>query len=355
MARADHLRANPGFPFLSAADVGGVARFLDSRGWPPGGGRVASVGKAGEGNMNLTLRVGLVGGGRATVILKQARPWVEKYDFIDAPWERIVVEAGFYERVAAVPAVATMMPKLLASDAEARAALFEDLGRASDFTTVYVGEPILPEILAALARCARALHDATRLSAGESFDPLFENRDMRALNHQHIYVIPMDAANGIDLNGIEPGLADAAAELRGDAAYRARLTETGEHYLADVGEGSALLHGDFFPGSWLATADGPRVIDPEFCYYGDPAFDLAVAAAHLALAGRPFGEARAMLDAGGADLDESRLARYAAAEVMRRLIGVAQLPIPKGRLDRAALLRRSRLAMMNDSLETLWT
>ena len=43
----------------------------------------------GEGNMNYTLRVRTNG---RSIILKQARPWVEKYPVIDAPDERAVVK-----------------------------------------------------------------------------------------------------------------------------------------------------------------------------------------------------------------------------------------------------------------------
>jgi 5-methylthioribose kinase len=39
-----------------------------------------------------------------------------------------------------------------------------------------------------------------------------------------------------------------------------------------------------FPGSWLKAADGLRVIDPEFCFLGDPEFDCGILAAHLMIA-----------------------------------------------------------------------
>ena len=351
MTRAEQIAANPDFPFLDAADAPGVARFLDERGWLERGESVAGVSKAGEGNMNLTLRVALEGGDRRSVILKQARPWVEKYDSIAAPWDRAAVEAAFYERVKNIDGVADRMPTLLASDADARALLMDDLGDARDFADVYAGGDLGPAVLERAADYARSLHDAT---AG-SPDPALANRDMRALNHQHVYQIPLDANNGLDLDAIAPGLADAASELRSDAAYVGKVKQTGDRYLAD---GRHLLHGDYFPGSWLRppTGHGLTVIDPEFCYCGDREFDLAVTVAHLALAARPIADAAALLDAyGRSDLDAPLLSRYAAAEVMRRLIGVAQLPIPPGRLDRPALLRRSRAAMTNDSWTDLWT
>lgn len=348
MTRAEQIAANPDFPFLDAVDAQGVARFLGERGWLGRGESVAGVSKAGEGNMNLTLRVALAGGDRSSVILKQARPWVEKYDSIAAPWDRAAVEAAFYERVKEMDGVADLMPSLIASDAAARALLMDDLGDASDFTDVYAGGDLDPVALGRVADYARALHDAT---AGDP-DTALANREMRVLNHQHIYEIPLAEENGLDLDAIALGLFAAASELRNDVAYVAKVKQTGTRYLAD---GRHLLHGDYFPGSWLRTG-GLTVIDPEFCFFGDREFDLAVPVAHLALAGRPRDDADALLGRYGApDLDQPLLSRYAAAEVMRRLIGVAQLPIPNDRIDRPALLRRSRGAMMSDSWIDLWT
>ena len=111
------------------------------------------------------------------------------------------------------------------------------------------------------------------------------------------------------------------------------------------------MHADYFPGSWLRTADGLRVIDPEFSFPGDPEVDLGCALAHLALAGQPRTRADRLLGAYSADgneLDPIWLARYAAVEVMRRLIGVAQLPLPPtdSTGHRCGLLERSKQAMI---------
>ena len=51
-------------------------------------------------------------------------------------------------------------------------------------------------------------------------------------------------------------------------------------------EGPSLIHGDLFPGSLLQTGSGElRIIDPEFCFCGDPEFDIGVFYAHLLLSG----------------------------------------------------------------------
>jgi 5-methylthioribose kinase len=83
--RVAERRAHPDFPWLEADDAPGIEHFLHARGWIADDERVLECGRAGDGNMNLTLRVRTAGG---SLILKQARPWVEKYDHIAAPWER---------------------------------------------------------------------------------------------------------------------------------------------------------------------------------------------------------------------------------------------------------------------------
>ena len=175
---------------------------------------------------------------------------------------------------------------------------------------------------------------------------------MRALNFEHIFVVPFAEDNGVDLEALEPGLAAAAAQLREDPELRRTVEETGEHYQRGK---ACLVHGDYFPGSWLRTGAGLRIIDPEFGFPGEPEIDLGCAIAHLALAEEPAARAKQFLDsyegAGpGAVVKKQAMARYAAAEVMRRLIGVAQLPIPPSqgpaRNRRKQLLARARRTML---------
>ncbi len=346
--KAQALRDNPDFPWLSAGDAASARRLLESLGIFTPHSRILSCDKAGQGNMNLTLRVRIQDGdGIRPVILKQSRPWVEKYDFIAAPWDRAISEMLFYQQIAALPDVASQMPRLLAADPATRTLALEDLGAASDLTSTYAGQRLPDITLRQLGRYLRSLHDGTRGSA----NPRLTNRAMRELNHQHMYVIPLQESNGLDLTSIDPALIPISQRLRGDAVYRQRVQETGERYLAD---GPALLHGDFFPGSWLQTDDGIRIIDPEFCFFGDPEFDLGICIAHLRLARLPWDQAERFLNGyDPASLNRQWLARYAACEVMRRLIGYAQLPLPTGQW-KAELLEASRRALLELNVANLF-
>ena len=354
--RAELIRARPDFPWLDPREPEALRRFLVAHRWLDAGEPIVSCDRAGAGNMNLTLRVATP---ERSMIVKQARPWVERYDHIAAPAERADVERRFYQRISTIAAVAARMPRLLGWDTAASVLVLEDLGAASDCSNAYAGEPLAAGELDELADYLRALHDETRGVP----DPAFANRAMRALNHAHIFEVPLMAENGVDLERYEPGLAAVAAMLRRDDTHAAFVAATGRRYLED---GPCLLHGDYFPGSWLRTVNGLRVIDPEFCFYGDPEVDLGCSVAHLLLASAGADAVTRFIaryrhgaaDATGGThraLIPSLLARYAAVEVLRRIAGVAQLPIPPSTGHRAGLLERARAAMVDGSLQPFLT
>lgn len=282
--------------------------------------------------MNLTLRLVTT---EKQFILKQARPWVEKYPAIEAPAERARVEAAFYQAVASRPGIRAAMPELLGRDAESGVLVLEDLGEAQDFTALYRGERLSERELEALVSFLRELHRPF-----PQREPLFENRAMRALNHEHIFRLPLVRENGLDLDRITPGLEGAARELKGDQSYVARVRELGVLYLKD---GPSLVHGDFFPGSWLKTAEGIRVIDPEFCFLGNAAFDLGVLLAHLHLSRQPPELSQNAIELYGGAAELVSIAKgFAGAEIMRRLIGVAQLPLDADLARKQELLALSK-------------
>ena len=287
---------------LDAAQPRAMSDHLRGLGWLATSEDVLSAERAGEGNMNYTLRVRT---NCRTFILKQARPWVEKYPHIQAPIERAVMEGRFYQLAATVPVLAAGMPKLLGLDEEAHLLCLEDLGAARDFTSLYSGSRLAPGELQMLLEWLAALHAAFR---GYEHKSQFANHAMRALNHQHIFVIPF---------------VDEA-----DSEFQSEVTRLGEIYL---GEGECLLHGDYFPGSWLQTASGVKIIDPEFCFFGPPEFDLGVLLAHLIFAG-----------SDAAQLQEPLIEKFAGIEIMRRLLGVAQLPLTLDARQKAMLLERAR-------------
>jgi 5-methylthioribose kinase len=342
--KEEFLKQHPEVFFLDAEDLAGLAVYLRKQNWIGESESLTGAGKAGEGNMNYTIRVTT---SARTLIVKQARPWVEKYPQIAAPRERAVVEGNFYRQISELSAVAGMMPSLLGFDAISGIIALEDLGEASDFTSLYAGESLPESALDQLADYLTNLHGAfVAATLGE----VFSNRAMRELNHQHIFDLPLRQADLLDLDSITDGLRLEAQALKDDKQYVETVTNLGRLYLPnDSNTGGVLLHGDFFPGSWLNTAAGVRVIDPEFCFVGPAEFDLGVMAAHLHLANQPSFLVDRLLARykASANFDLKLMWQFAGIEIMRRLIGVAQLPLSYGLERKSALLKMSRTLVIN--------
>jgi len=305
---------------------------------------VVRIEKAGEGNMNLVLRVTTQ---KQSFIIKQSRPWVEKYPQIAAPEGRLLVEAAFYEAVQSLPLVSSHMPALLHVDRVNRIAQFEDLGTASDFTTVYSSPSSVESYLQELCNWLSTLHSG---AFDENTRQLLANKEMRILNHEHIFHYPLLADNGFDLDSITPGLQAEGDRLKQNVRFVEAVTELGNRYLnSGTNKGDVLLHGDYYPGSWLNTQQGIKIIDPEFGFFGDSEFDVGVFMAHMLIAGLPETTINTILDLykGPHTFDQALALQYAGVEIMRRLIGVAQLPLTANLETKANLLNQARRLVLS--------
>lgn len=335
--------SHPHVFFLEPGDPAGLESYLRRLGVLHEAESVRSVCKAGEGNMNLTLRVRT---DQRSLIVKQSRPWVERFPTIAAPWDRVLGEARFYFLTSAHESVCDRLPSLVEVDPDSRVMVLADLGEASDYTRLYRGEKLGPADARALAGWLGSLHGITFHDRSRASLPA---REMRRLNHEHLFTVPLDPGNGLDLDAITPGLRDLADGLATDREYVDRVTALGRRYLEP---GRSLLHGDFFPGSWLETADGPAVIDPEFAFFGATEFDLGVFLAHLYLSEQDEATHTAAIEGYSAadGFDWREALRFAGVEIMRRLLGVAQLPLRTDLEGRRRLLALSRDLVLADDL-----
>lgn len=298
--------------FFMEPEVAGLDHYLRRRQWLKQGEFVVSAEIAGRGNMNSVVRVAT---NQRTFILKQSRPWVEKYPEISAPFDRSQAEAEFYQLVSNTPAAA-FMPKFYWVDDESHILCLEDIGTVRDFSNIYADARVTPDELKQLCHFLSLLH---------SFPSRIANREMRMLNHFHIFVYPFQAENGLDLDGITPGLEQISLKAKENRALVQCVTKLGQIYLS---EEKFLLHGDYFPGSWLHGITGVRVIDPEFGFAGPREFDLGVMLAHLLIAGlKDAAKHLACYYSSWKELDHHLVHNFAGVEILRRLLGVAQLPI----------------------------
>ncbi|WP_204356520.1 phosphotransferase [Arcticibacterium luteifluviistationis] len=291
--------------------------YFREKGWLKAENELLGYAKAGEGNMNFVARVKT---DSFSFIVKQSRAYVEKYKQVPAPIERIEVEHAFYEATSQSELISDFSPEILDFDKDNHVMVMEDLGEGTDFLGLYSGKiAVTKEEIVVLIKYMTALH-------GLKPSDFPDNADMKTLNHEHIFNYPYLEENGFDLNSVEEGLQELAMPLKQNEALKAKIKEIGDRYLA---KGKTLLHGDFYPGSWLKVEDSLKVIDPEFAFMGDPEFDLGVMLAHFKLAGL----SQELIDFTKSQykkersFDEKLLNEYIAVEILRRLIGLAQLPL----------------------------
>ncbi len=112
--------------------------------------------------------------------------------------------------------------------------------------------------------------------------------------------------------------------------------------------GDTLLHGDFFPGSFLTSGSGVKVIDTEFCFFGEAEFDLGVLQAHLLLAQQPDEVIDSLFRRyqGAERFSRSLCDQYTGVELLRRLLGLAQLPLTLDLEQKRALVEQARLMLL---------
>jgi len=313
---------------------------------------LVGIEKAGEGNMNYTYRMMFSDG--SSVIIKQAPPFCAKFPEISAPQQRIIFEANFYSLMAN-QTVRSSFPALLNIDKTSYIMVLEDLGKARDYTFLYANDlnegnlHVNNDLTAVEASQLGQL--LASINAIQPEKPI-ENSEMKVLNHAHIFDIPLHIDNGLNLDDITDGLDAAAKILKQDSGYKKRVEEIGNLYLQT---GSALLHGDFYPGSWLQCDDGIKVIDPEFCFTGAIEFDLGVLLAHLVLSQQSDAVINAAMTSylNTTKCDDTLAYMFAGTEIMRRLIGYAQLPIKTDLRIKAKWLEKSHQLLTKPSKSSL--
>jgi 5-methylthioribose kinase len=286
-------------------------------------GEEASLEPAGDGNINWVRRVRISPSGRS-LVLKQARPALERFPEYQVTTERIVFEWRYYE-IARASDPGGVLPKVLAFDERERVLILEDLGSAERLDEALRKGGDGRSAAHALGQFLGRVHGATR-------DPAlardFSNDAMRRLHGDHIFFLPF-RENAFPLS---PRLRHRAEEVWKDAALTARADEAYARYL---GAGDALVHGDVQAGNVLLAPSGPKLLDAEIAHLGDPAFDLGTLVAHLcvnALAQRAAVPSAVTAlwsayqeTAGGATLRFEDVARYAGFELLRRTLGAARV------------------------------
>jgi len=318
---------------LNALEPNELALYLIQKKWIAANEIILSLTKPGEGNMNYVVRVTT---DLRTFIMKQSRAYVEKYPQIAAPENRVVIEATFYKKIAIHEIIQKRMPQLLGLDSENNVLLLEDLGKANDYSMLYdLNSELSKGEILILVSYLNELHFSFEKVQP---DDELENLELRKLNYEHIFNYPFLEENGFDLNTIQDGLQKMAVPFKKDITLKRKVELLGSVYLS---KGKYLLHGDYYPGSWLKTEDGIKIIDPEFCFYGLREFDLGILIAHLHLSKQKQNIIDSVVDYyySPTELNSSILNQFTGVEIMRRLIGLAQLPLKMKLEDKNQLMQ----------------
>jgi 5-methylthioribose kinase len=294
--------------------------YLIDKNWLLADEKINQVSIPGAGNMNFVIRVKT---NVRSFILKQSRDYVEKYPQIPAPDTRVLTEAAFYKKIETSEILQEKMPKILGIDTENNILIIEDLGDAIDYSFLYkLKDKITFKEVAVLTNYLSNLHTTFQKT---KLDDELENLEMRQLNYEHIFHYPFLEDNGFDLDTIQTGLQNVALHYKKDTILKDKIKPLAALYLS---KGKYLLHGDFYPGSWLKTTNGIKIIDPEFCFYGLREFDVAVFIAHLYLTKHDEQLIEEIKNnyTSFEELNTTILNGFVGIEIMRRLIGLAQLP-----------------------------
>lgn len=321
-------------------DRNSLESYLKSQGWLQLNERITALEIPGAGNMNFTIRVKTR---KRSFIIKQSRAYVEKYPQVPAPEDRVLREAEFYQLVAQEEALSKKMPKLIGIDEENHVLNLEDLGNGVDYTFLYqegniIDEDELERLMTFIAKLHKTINT-------ETTSVKLPNKEMRKLNHEHIFIYPYMENNGIDLDDILPGLQAVGKLYKQDKLLKEKVKILGERYLQD---GKNLLHGDYFPGSWLKTKEGIKIIDFEFCFFGDVEFEIGVTLAHLKMANQPdeLVEKAITFYKKQSTVNETLCQQFMAVEILRRILGLAQLPLSIDLKKRKNLLYKAKTLLV---------
>ena len=266
----------------------------------------------GEGNMNVVLRVET---NKKSFILKQSRPYVNKYPNIKNSEKRIIVEDQFYELIIKSE-IQKFFPKKIDFIKKDLILLIEDLGQCRDMSYLYSSKNMNLDHFNSLIYILESIHK-TKVNSFPS------NYSLKELNHEHIFVLPFQK-NDFQLDDIQSGLKKLSTYITNDSNINDVVKRIGDMYLK---VGNTLLHGDFYPGSWMEKNDNVYIIDPEFSHLGFKEFDLGVMAAHLTMITESEDYLNKIIKAYSENIDKSIFYKVSGIEIIRRIIGLAQLPL----------------------------
>ncbi len=237
------------------------------------------VEEIGDGNINFVYRVFADDG--TSVIIKQALPYIR---IIGEGWplsqDRIRIEAEALQQEALY--CPDLVPRVYHFDAARAAIVMEDIGAHENLRHALIARSRLPLLAEHLGRfAAETLFHTSDLYLDahrkKELVGRFINPDLCKITEDLFF---WDPYCDHERNNINPLLWDEAEALWQDAPLKLEVARLKYRFLTCA---QALLHGDLHSGSVFACAEGTKVIDPEFAYFGPMGFDVGSLLGNLLL------------------------------------------------------------------------
>lgn len=235
--------------------------------------------EVGDGNLNVVFRVT---GATRSVIVKHAPPYLRVMgDAWPLTQDRIRIEAEALQLYGEL--APGRGPALIAVDSKHAAMVLEDLVQHEVWRTSLVNGRHVEGIAEQIGGyCARTLLGTSDLIMNPTRRKLlskqFVNPELCSVTEELVFTAPYIDAKS---NSYDAAAAELSAQLRADLPMRRAAARLLWEFRT---RREALVHGDLHTGSIMAADNDARVIDPEFAFFGPMAYDTGNVVAHLAFA-----------------------------------------------------------------------
>ena len=237
--------------------------------------------EVGDGNLNLVF---IVGGPRASVVVKQALPYVR---LVGESWPLPLCRSHF-EHLALVEQArwaARFVPAVFHADGEMALIVMEYLAPHIVLRRALIAGFRYPRVAEHLGEfLARTLYFTSDLFLDAAAKKLriadfLGNTAMCRISEDLIFDEPyFDAPMN---RHTRPQLDALMLALTRDAGLKLAVQQMKWEFLNAA---EALIHGDLHTGSVMVTEDDTRVIDPEFAFFGPMGFDIGAIIGNLLMA-----------------------------------------------------------------------
>jgi 5-methylthioribose kinase len=234
-----------------------------------------------EGNVNLLFRVsGVSDPLHKSVLVKQALPYAWRYPDFKMPVDRQRIEHGILEVEARY--CPDWVPQVYLYDAEKHILIIEDLNRHLVMREGLMKQKRYPLVAKHLGLfMARTLFYTSDLYlssvAKKTLLPQFINPVLCKVQEDLVFTEPyLDHPNNRWTKLLDP----QAGQIHADDELRSEIFMLKEAYMTHA---QALIHNDLHTGSIMLTEEETKVIDPEFGFFGPIGHDVGSYLSNLVL------------------------------------------------------------------------